>query len=238
MNVQKKSNSSQGFPSVVSLNVGGMIYAASLATLTRYSKSMLAAMFSGRVPIETDANGNYFIDRDGKLFRHVLNFLRSGHLHLPKGFGEFELLKQEVDFYQLKDMMAHLSKAAAFGISRLSSKVGDTSTIESRCYEHVELVCRPRSVEVFGKKATMEECFQKSMFSAFVAVDCTITTEGSANLEVKITNRRGDFVGNEPKTSILEALGNKGFHVVSAGYLQDQKSPVIREVLVLSRVLS
>jgi hypothetical protein len=230
MNVLKKSAANSAFPSVISLNVGGIIYTASLATLTRYSKSMLAAMFSGRMSLETDTNGNYFIDRDGKLFRHVLNFLRSGQLHLPKGFTELEQLKQEVDFYQLKDMTAHLNKVSSQQSSQVNPGTGS--------YEHVELVCRPRFVEVFGTKATMEECFKKSMFSPFVTVECTTTTEGTANLEVKITNRRGDFVGNEPKTTILQALGNKGFNVVSAGYLQDQKSPAIREVILLSRAAS
>jgi hypothetical protein len=230
MNVLKKSGGNSAFPSVISLNVGGTIYTASLATLTRYSKSMLAAMFSGRMPLETDTNGNYFIDRDGKLFRYVLNFLRSGQLHLPKGFAEIEQLKQEVDFYQLKDMVAHLNKVSSTEIPRLNQGNG--------CYEHVELVCRPRFVEVFGNKATMEECFKKSMFSPFITVERTTTTEGTVNLEIKITNRRGDFVGNEPKTTILQALGNKGFSVVSAGYLQDQKSPAIREVILLSRVVS
>lgn len=230
MNVLKKSGANSAFPSVISLNVGGTIYTASLATLTRYSKSMLAAMFSGRMPLETDTNGNYFIDRDGKLFRYVLNFLRSGQLHLPKGFAEIEQLKQEVDFYQLKDMVAHLNKVSSTETPRLNQGNG--------CYEHVELVCRPRFVEVFGNKATMEECFKKSMFSPFITVESTTTTEGTVNLEIKITNRRGDFVGNEPKTTILQALGNKGFSVVSAGYLQDQKSPAIREVILLSRVVS
>jgi hypothetical protein len=229
MNVLKKSGASSTFPSVISLNVGGIIYTASLATLTRYSKSMLAAMFSGRMPLETDTNGNYFIDRDGKLFRHVLNFLRSGQLCLPKGFTELEQLKQEVDFYQLKDMTAHLNKVSSTQSPQVSQGSG--------CYEHIELVCRPRFVEVFGTKATMEECFKKSMFSPFVTVECTTTTEGTANLEIKLTNRRGDFVGNEPKTTMLQALGNKGFNVVSAGYLQDQKSPAIREVILLSRIV-
>ena len=230
MNALKKSGANSAFPSVISLNVGGIMYTASLATLTRYSKSMLGAMFSGRMPLETDTNGNYFIDRDGKLFRHVLNFLRSGQLHLPKGFTELEQLKQEVDFYQLKDMTAHLNKVCSPQSSQVNQGGGS--------YEHIELVCRPRFVEVFGIKATMEECFKKSMFSPFVTVECTTTTEGTANLEIKITNRRGDFVGNEPKTTILQALGNKGFNVVSAGYLQDQKSPAIREVILLSRVVS
>ena len=64
---------------VLTLNVGGVIYTTTRSTLLKYPDSMLGAMFNGRhVPTGYDNQGNYFIDRDGYMFRHVLNFLRSG----------------------------------------------------------------------------------------------------------------------------------------------------------------
>jgi len=54
---------------LVSLNVGGCVYSTSLSTLQRYSDSMLGAMFGGDLPTVRDTHGNYFIDRDGPLFR-------------------------------------------------------------------------------------------------------------------------------------------------------------------------
>ncbi len=53
----------------VTLNVGGCVYSTSLSTLQRYPDSMLGAMFRGDLPTVRDAHGNYFIDRDGLLFR-------------------------------------------------------------------------------------------------------------------------------------------------------------------------
>ncbi|XP_050177870.1 BTB/POZ domain-containing protein KCTD7 isoform X1 [Myiozetetes cayanensis] len=70
----------QQFPEVVPLNVGGMHFTTRLSTLRRYEDTMLAAMFSGRHYIPTDAEGRYFIDRDGTYFGDILNFLRSGDL--------------------------------------------------------------------------------------------------------------------------------------------------------------
>lgn len=70
----------QEFPEVVPLNIGGAYFTTRLSTLRRYEDTMLAAMFSGRHYIPTDAEGRYFIDRDGTHFGDVLNFLRSGDL--------------------------------------------------------------------------------------------------------------------------------------------------------------
>ncbi|XP_022111281.1 BTB/POZ domain-containing protein KCTD6-like [Acanthaster planci] len=88
---------------IVSLNVGGCLYATTLLTVTRYPDSMLGAMFSGELdPSRRDANGAFVIDGDGPVFRHILNFLRRGRLILPKDFQEWDLLESEADFYQLE----------------------------------------------------------------------------------------------------------------------------------------
>jgi hypothetical protein len=74
----------------ITINVGGVLYTTYIATLTRFPDSMIATMFSGKHTMCTDEKGNYFIDRDGELFRHILNFLRN-----PEEF-EFQKLGQEL----------------------------------------------------------------------------------------------------------------------------------------------
>ena len=93
----------------VTLNVGGVLYTTTRTTLTKYPDCMLANMFSGKHTTATDANGNYFIDRDGSLFRYVLNFLRSAQLNLPEDFKDLDQLKNEADFYQLEPLIALLT---------------------------------------------------------------------------------------------------------------------------------
>lgn len=98
---------------LVTLNVGGKLYSTTLETLTRFPDSMLGAMFRGPQPALLDSCGNYFIDRDGKTFRHVLNFLRFGRLDLPEGYAELSLLRAEADFYQIRPLLEQLRRIEA-----------------------------------------------------------------------------------------------------------------------------
>ena len=93
------------FPSILNLNVGGIVYTTTWRTITRDPKSLLGRMFSGTHEVACDSKGNYFIDRDGSLFRHVLNFLRTRELCLPQPFDEFEQLSAEAEFYQVGDLI-------------------------------------------------------------------------------------------------------------------------------------
>ncbi|XP_038052324.1 BTB/POZ domain-containing protein KCTD19-like [Patiria miniata] len=71
---------------------------------------MLGAIFSGELdPSVRDATGAYVMDRDGPIFRHVLNFLRQGKLILPEDFKEWDLLASEADFFQIPDLVAAVS---------------------------------------------------------------------------------------------------------------------------------
>lgn len=92
----------------VSLNIGGEIYTTTLDTLTHYRDSMLGAMFTGQIPVLRDKSGHVFIDRDGKIFRYILNYLRSNSLDLPDGFSEVALLRREADFFQIRPLLEEI----------------------------------------------------------------------------------------------------------------------------------
>ena len=68
------------FPSIIDLNVGGSHYTTHLSTLTREPESKLAAMFTGKQPIDKDKDGRYFIDANGYIFGNILKYLRSGEI--------------------------------------------------------------------------------------------------------------------------------------------------------------
>ncbi|RUS21645.1 hypothetical protein BC937DRAFT_91991 [Endogone sp. FLAS-F59071] len=91
----------------VKLNVGGYLFETSITTLTRDRQSMLAAMFSGRHALIAEADGSYFIDRDGTHFRLILNYLRD--LRIPSSVTDDQKicdeLIQEARFYQIDGLL-------------------------------------------------------------------------------------------------------------------------------------
>nr|XP_006819271.1 PREDICTED: BTB/POZ domain-containing protein KCTD6-like [Saccoglossus kowalevskii] len=98
---------------IVNLNVGGTLYSTTRSTLTRYPDTMLGAMFSGRMPSLKDAQGNYFIDRNGDMFKYILEFLRNGSL--PEDCIDSAALSVEADFYQMVELSEYLSGLATPG---------------------------------------------------------------------------------------------------------------------------
>nr|XP_054761262.1 putative potassium channel regulatory protein [Lytechinus pictus] len=94
----------------VGLNVGGKIYRTSRTTLLRYPDSFFSGLLGDDIPSAKDDQGNYLIDQDGEMFRHVLNFLRYGKLVLPKDFNEYDLLESQADYFQLLSLKSSVNK--------------------------------------------------------------------------------------------------------------------------------
>lgn len=86
----------------VHIDVGGTIYTSSLETLTKYSDSRLGKLFTGNIPIVLDSlKQHYFIDRDGRMFRHILNFMRNSKLLIPDNFADLDLLLEEARYFDI-----------------------------------------------------------------------------------------------------------------------------------------
>ncbi|XP_040331732.1 BTB/POZ domain-containing protein KCTD18 isoform X2 [Herpailurus yagouaroundi] len=97
---------------ILRLNVGGCIYTARRESLCRFKDSMLASMFSGRFPLKTDESGACVIDRDGHLFKYLLDYLH-GEVHIPTDEQTRVALQEEADYfgipypYSLSDHLAN-----------------------------------------------------------------------------------------------------------------------------------
>ncbi|NP_001016809.1 BTB/POZ domain-containing adapter for CUL3-mediated RhoA degradation protein 2 isoform X1 [Xenopus tropicalis] len=88
----------------IRLNVGGCLYYTTVQVLTRHD-TMLKAMFSGRMEVLTDKEGWILIDRCGKHFGSILNYLRDDTITLPKSRHEVKELMAEAKYYLIQGLV-------------------------------------------------------------------------------------------------------------------------------------
>ncbi|KAG5481018.1 hypothetical protein LSCM1_06694 [Leishmania martiniquensis] len=94
----------------VHLNVGGTLYTTRRHTLRALKDHcVFGPILDGRAHRCED--GSFLIDRDGALFRYIIAYLRDGRLSIPENFVEWDMLLQEVRYYELpameKSVMEH-----------------------------------------------------------------------------------------------------------------------------------
>lgn len=80
------------------LNVSGRRFETWRATLERYPDTLLGG--AERDFFYDEEAGEIFLDRDPEVFRYVLNFYRTGHLHCPR-HECIQAYDEELSFYGL-----------------------------------------------------------------------------------------------------------------------------------------
>ena len=103
---KKRIASTHIFEPKIKLDVGGRPFTTTLTTLTRFPDTKLGEMFSGRHALTKDEAGVYFVDRTGRIFHEILEFLRTeGEWHSLSHGKQLVELKNEAEYYGLKDLM-------------------------------------------------------------------------------------------------------------------------------------
>jgi len=91
---------------LVKLNVGGVRYITTEATLTskgeNFFTAFLSNLVSGSWQCVKDEEDYLFIDRNGTAFEAVLEYLRTGKLFVPKGVSK-EQVAEEFDYFSIAD---------------------------------------------------------------------------------------------------------------------------------------
>ena len=86
----------------VKINVGGQMFEATAKVLCRDRFSVLAACCSADPPVQPDADGSFFFDRDWVTFRHLMTFLRDGSLdNVPDKPEVLHNMYHEAAFFRL-----------------------------------------------------------------------------------------------------------------------------------------
>ena len=139
--------------SVVELNVGGVVYMTSVSTLLGEPGSLLGELFNrysqdgSTVPV--DKKGRYFLDRDGLLFRYVLDYMRNRRLILPECFHEKERLRHEAEYFRLPGMLKCIQPECSL---KPSSMLESHETINgSRSKDPGYLIVGYRGTFAFGR---------------------------------------------------------------------------------------
>ncbi|PKY28083.1 hypothetical protein RhiirB3_390942 [Rhizophagus irregularis] len=88
----------------ITLNIGGIKYETLQSTLTSHPDTLLGSMFQQNKEIinhQTDRK-EYFFDRDGKVFRYILQYYRNNKIYWPvnQEISKEELL-DELTFFQI-----------------------------------------------------------------------------------------------------------------------------------------
>ncbi|CAD7701662.1 unnamed protein product [Ostreobium quekettii] len=108
----RTADGSSGRQRIVNLNVGGVRYTTTPSTLSAEVGAFFDILLSGRWEPDVDGQGSIFIDRNGDLFKHVLEYLRArssgdSRFRLPlHSVDELLALEREASYYQLPGLQA------------------------------------------------------------------------------------------------------------------------------------
>ena len=141
----------------IKINVGGRMFLTSLKTLRKEPESVLALMFSEKFNLKKEDDGSFFIDRDGTVFHHVLNYLRDGKILEDVIEDHEQQLQSEAEFYGLSGL-----KELVHNYKHVKLNVGGRDFVITR----ETLKQYPESM--FGKMLSGKECaFKKREDGSF-----------------------------------------------------------------------
>ena len=206
---------------VITLNVGGVMYTTSRSTLAKYPDSMLGAMFGGQfVPTCFDTQGNYFIDRDGEMFRVVLNFLRSGRLSLSQGFKDFDLLEAEADFFQIPAMISavHEAKIAQTKTQGYYLEVMD---FEETAYFYRFYTDPPRGIHTDLKNGGLVICGSRAALLTLPLPEKTLKDLQTSDSPYRTINVNNNSCS---KMAIMHHMQNHNWQLVSSSFANNTDS--------------
>ncbi|KAK2106717.1 BTB/POZ domain-containing protein kctd12 [Saguinus oedipus] len=98
------------FPDIVQLNVRVRVYVTRSCMVVLVPDSLLWRMFTQQQPQELarDSKGHFFLDRDGFLFRYILDYVLDLQLVLPDYFPERSRLQREAEYFELPELLRRL----------------------------------------------------------------------------------------------------------------------------------
>ncbi|XP_035680224.1 uncharacterized protein LOC118418432 isoform X1 [Branchiostoma floridae] len=159
-------------PEVVTVYVGNQSYAASKHMLTEAARQ-------SRIPECVDSV--LHLRGDGEMFRHILNYFRTGKLMLPPDFAEHELLRCEANH---------------FGVSSIVSRLHQPSKVQKKAFgKEVEAVVGAKKQKRAKKKRKLcscPECFSTTSNTVPSSRECSENLSQSVSIESEMVPNQQD----------------------------------------------
>lgn len=203
------------FPEHIELNVGGKLYDTTVTTLTRFPNNLIGKMFTGQVPISKDAKGRYFIDRDGEMFSHILNFLRTRTLELRDDFENADSLLQEAEYYRMDDLKRLIQSHAA-STRRLKERKPASGHISLHVRANFAITVGRNAAQVehpFRKIHRIFVCGKVSLCQEVFDKDLNETRESHPD-QYRYTNRL--FLRHSQLEKAFAQLRDHGFRLINS----------------------
>eukprot|EP00956_Cyclotella_meneghiniana_P038070 scaffold148390_cov36-Cyclotella_meneghiniana.AAC.1 len=159
----------------VKFNVGGKHFEVSRALISANSETMLAKMISETW--EQEPEKPLFIDRDGDMFAHVLNYLRYGSIELPISTTR-AMFQRELDYYAISAANGTVTDVKKKTLAEITSEMAQQElqhkifALALECYNRYQaaqnattLICASNAINFYldkDKNRELYECFGKT----------------------------------------------------------------------------
>ncbi|XP_063301028.1 BTB/POZ domain-containing protein KCTD14 isoform X1 [Pelobates fuscus] len=202
---------------IIQLNIGGEIYTTTLSTLKKCPGSKLYDMFNGQPKLRTDSEGRFFIDREGKNFIYILEYLRSSQVPTQC----IQEVYKEALFYEIEPLVKKLEETPQIfgeqvGRKQFLARVPNYS-------ENIEVMIRIARAEVIASRySNVIVCIVRSEEDASKCHDALNTLDMDKESVVKF----GPWKASPGITDLLDCIKvdieDKGYKVSYKAYVVDK----------------
>ncbi|XP_046559712.1 potassium voltage-gated channel protein egl-36-like [Haliotis rubra] len=127
---------------VITINVGGTLFQTSLATLNQVPDTLLSNESLLSQNFQPDKQ-IYFFDRDPQMFHYILNYYRTGELHLPPGACSSSI-KKELHFWCIPE--THVSECCWKVLYKVQNDMAVLAKLNQVFHDEVSDFCMSKKM--------------------------------------------------------------------------------------------
>jgi len=153
--VIKQKLEATSMENLVTLSVGGKEFQTNVETLTKDKNPFFTGLFSAEWQLKKDEKGRIFINRNGKLFSFILDYLQTGEIAQPKERNRQRLIS-EANFYHLDELVnilieqeKHEKEMVEIKKKQDEKKLKELKEIEDRNYKRNEDKLNPAEEHIW-----------------------------------------------------------------------------------------